>query len=806
MKKNISINISGIVFHVEEDGYEKLRDYLESIARYFAAYEDNQEILQDIEARIAEIFIRKQKNESKEVVSLTDVEDLMTTMGSISDFASMEEDFERQEKQQEEQRSAYNSTEDADYEEVPQPKKLLRDRKRKVLGGVAAGIANYFNTDPIWIRLFIIAIFFIDAFASLGIITIVLYIVCWIVIPGSDNLEAQETKYRKFFRDPERRTIGGVCAGLAAYLGLDITLVRLLFVISLFIGGTGLLLYIILWIITPEAQSLTERMQMQGEPLTLANIESSVKKKMTDEEGEESTLARVVLFPFRLVATILDNLGTALGPFLIFLGEMARIIAGILLILIGLGISLGLLAVAGTIAGLFSVDTYRMGVLDVPVDLFFNTIPEITLLSGLLLILIPAVGIFLGGLATLAKRRVASKSFGWTLLGIWFLSMILVSATAPPVVLAFQEEGSYTQTENFPVQEQTAIFTLEENRGNAINWDNVELTIRGYEGETYRLVKRFQARGNSTDNARENARMVTYLVNREDSIFYFPENYRFNDDAAFRVQELTMTLFVPFDQQFKMDRNLAEILRGTIYANGFRVSDMQDNTFQFTTEGMQCLTCSQRKNMDSAFEGSARFNQEFNYQNFNALNIEGNCQVSVNQADSFSINYINADDMGDVLRFEQQGEELQIYTVQSDTKPKVLITMPRLNSLIADGSVDLVLNKGSYETLNLVIEGAGRLNGNVQAEEIKLAITDAASAQLSGTVNQLIVNMEGSAALLASGLVAQTLEISGADAARAQLSVTSEINGSMNGSSKLVYSGDPAVNLQQNSNAQIEKK
>ena len=278
MKKNISINISGVVFHVEEDGYEKLRDYLESIADYFAAYDDSQEILQDIEARIAEIFIRKQKNDNSEVVSLNDVEDLITTMGSISDFASMEEDFERQEKQANEQ-SSYNTAEDADYQEVPRPKKLLRDRKRKILGGVAAGIASYFKTDPIWVRLIIVAIFFIDAFASLGTVTIIVYIVCWIVIPGSDELEAQETRYRKFFRDPERRTIGGVCAGLAAYLGVDVTVVRLFFVVSLFIGGTGLLLYIILWIITPEAHSLTERMQMQGEALTLANIESSVKKK-----------------------------------------------------------------------------------------------------------------------------------------------------------------------------------------------------------------------------------------------------------------------------------------------------------------------------------------------------------------------------------------------------------------------------------------------------------------------------------------------------------------------------------------------
>ena len=64
MKKNISINISGIIFHIEEDGYETLRKYLDSIKRYFASFEDSSEILIDIESRIAEIFLAK-LNEGK---------------------------------------------------------------------------------------------------------------------------------------------------------------------------------------------------------------------------------------------------------------------------------------------------------------------------------------------------------------------------------------------------------------------------------------------------------------------------------------------------------------------------------------------------------------------------------------------------------------------------------------------------------------------------------------------------------------------------------------------------------------------
>ena len=91
MKKNISINISGIIFHIEEDGYSKLKEYLESINSYFASYEDSSEIIADIESRIAEIFLTK-LDEGKQVVTIEDVTALIATMGTTDDFEDIQED------------------------------------------------------------------------------------------------------------------------------------------------------------------------------------------------------------------------------------------------------------------------------------------------------------------------------------------------------------------------------------------------------------------------------------------------------------------------------------------------------------------------------------------------------------------------------------------------------------------------------------------------------------------------------------------------------------------------------------------
>src|SRR5882724_444667 len=126
MKKTLSINISGIIFHIEEDGYETLRKYLDSINRYFSSFEDSSEILSDIESRIAEIFLAK-LNEGKQVITAENVQQLITTMGNVSDFKAAEEnEFASETTGKEEPRATTAQ---------PASKKLVRDQRRKILGG-----------------------------------------------------------------------------------------------------------------------------------------------------------------------------------------------------------------------------------------------------------------------------------------------------------------------------------------------------------------------------------------------------------------------------------------------------------------------------------------------------------------------------------------------------------------------------------------------------------------------------------------------------------------------------------------------
>lgn len=97
-----------------------------------------------------------------------------------------------------------------------------------------------------------------EFFGPLSGFTFLLYIACWVSFPGSDALE-EDKNIKKFYRNPDQKVVGGVAAGVAAYFGVDLGVVRFIWVLSILFFGTGFLLYIVLWLITPKANTLTEK-------------------------------------------------------------------------------------------------------------------------------------------------------------------------------------------------------------------------------------------------------------------------------------------------------------------------------------------------------------------------------------------------------------------------------------------------------------------------------------------------------------------------------------------------------------------
>jgi phage shock protein PspC (stress-responsive transcriptional regulator) len=183
MKLTININLGGYPFNVDEDAYERLRQYMKSLEKEFSGESSASEIMADIEGRIAELF-KMRLNAYKQVITMKDVEEVMAILGSPEVISG-------------------NSTSD----------------------------------------------------------------------------ERPPRSQRRIYRDPDRRVFGGVCAGISAYLDWDPLIMRIIFSILIIAGGFGLGLYLILWIVLPEAKTTAQKLEMRGDPVTVENIKDSVKQE-----------------------------------------------------------------------------------------------------------------------------------------------------------------------------------------------------------------------------------------------------------------------------------------------------------------------------------------------------------------------------------------------------------------------------------------------------------------------------------------------------------------------------------------------
>jgi phage shock protein PspC (stress-responsive transcriptional regulator) len=185
MKITVSINLGGYSHNIDEDAYAELKRYLKNLELHFAGEESSSEILSDIETRMAELFRTKLTN-YKQVINIDDVRQVISILGTPEDISDNEGPSAR------------------------------------------------------------------EKFSS----------------PG----------YHRMYRDTDHRVIGGVCAGMAAYWNIELWIVRLIFFV-LAMMGVGILIYLILYIVLPEARTTTEKIEMKGNPVNIHNIKESVKKE-----------------------------------------------------------------------------------------------------------------------------------------------------------------------------------------------------------------------------------------------------------------------------------------------------------------------------------------------------------------------------------------------------------------------------------------------------------------------------------------------------------------------------------------------
>lgn len=336
MNKIKKCSISGIAFTFEEAAYNRLAEYIDSLKRAYKGSSECDEIIADIEARVAELVLSAQSS-AEQVVCLPLVENIIAQLGTAEDISG-------------EQSAPATDTRIA--------RRLYRDMENHKLGGVCAGIGKYFDIDPVWVRIAI--------FTPL------------ILLP-----------------------ISGIrYMGWADELGSNLFLVMCA-------------VYLILWFVIPVAKSAREKLEMEGEAVTVKAI-ASRQQSTTDEQQAKSTLASCVTWIGR-VAIVLIKLFVCLMIFPLVVSLFALIICAIASAT-GIGASLLQFGNLGSIAETIST--------------FGATLPIFT---------IAAVAVPIGVIIYLLVTLLLGKRPKWWVmicgLILWILLLVATITTATKVMV-----------------------------------------------------------------------------------------------------------------------------------------------------------------------------------------------------------------------------------------------------------------------------------------------------------------------------------------------------------------------------------
>ncbi|HVG12453.1 MAG TPA: PspC domain-containing protein, partial [Flavisolibacter sp.] len=605
MKRIININLSGRVIPIEDAAYESLQRYIDSLRRYFASDEGRDEIINDIESRIAELMDGKVKKGATAVTE-ADINEIIGSMGSVEDFEAAD--------------AAETSTTAGPGASYAGPSplssgkrargRLYRDRSDKFLGGVCAGIASYMNVDPAIVRL-LFAIVTLGGFGA----GILIYILLWIILPAKD-MEGYVGK--RLFRNPEDRIIGGVSGGIAAYFNKETWMIRLIFAAplilniifstiggifnnfdgpdlpDLFIGsmtGTFFLAYIVLWIVLPEARSPFEKMEMRGEKVDVNRIRQNVQEGMGDFKSRASAWGQEVKESAQnLGERATQFAGTRGRTFAAEVGQTARPVAN------GIGHAIGVLFksfflfVAGVISfALFViVIVFTVGGVARPFnDFLLNGFWQSAFLWGTLIffLAVPLIAIITWIVRRLMKVRSQNRYLGWTFGGLWSLGWVCLvmfiasmtkdwrvyDKTEQEVPVASRAYNKMIVRVDEPVIRYTGSFDWisdNEDGGFDITEDTIRLSdvkvrVDKSPDSFYYVTSWRYSAGRNRGEARKRAEAISYKVSTLDSALILGSGFGVGKAQKYRGQKVIVEIKVPVGKMIRFDESVAEKLNYT---------------------------------------------------------------------------------------------------------------------------------------------------------------------------------------------------------------------------------------------------
>jgi len=528
MNKTVNINLAGTFFHIDEDAYQKLQRYLEAIKRSFTDSQGRNEIIADIETRIAELFNERVENE-KQVVSVKEVEEVITIMGQPEDYIVDEEIFE------DEPKRTYSSS------RTSSTRKLYRDTESAYIGGVSSGLSHYFDVDPLWIR------------------------IAWVI---------------------------------------------------LFFGfGTGILVYILLWILMPAAETTSEKLAMSGKPVNITNIEEKVKEGFSNvKESLDGVADKVKNGDYDKAGDKIKKSSRsffdALGNVILFFFTIFAKFFGIILIIVG---ATTLIALIISLLSVGVVDIFHFDGIDMAHTFYSSNLP-IWVISLLVLcaVGIPFFYIFILGLKILVNNlKSLGRTANFTLLALWLASIVTLAIFTAKEAAEFSREGEFTETIELNIKANDTLYVeminnekyarnnyrsndfdivYNDNDVKQIYSSDVRFSVRSTNDSVAYMKIIKDARGRTYQAARERAEEIIYNFDFNDGKLVLDNYFLTNAANKFRDQDVKITLYMPEGSIIYSDGSTRNY-RSWRYSSDIISFDKENKYLKIKYNDVECLDC-----------------------------------------------------------------------------------------------------------------------------------------------------------------------------------------------------------------------
>ncbi|RYG52970.1 MAG: PspC domain-containing protein, partial [Chitinophagaceae bacterium] len=491
-------------------------------------------------------------------------------------------------------------------------KKLYRDENDKVIGGVCSGLANYFNVDVVVVR-----ILFVILAISFGV-GIIPYLVLWIAVPSSASTQVGAQR-KKLYRDTEDKIIGGVCSGMGHYFGINAWIPRVLFLIPFLsfafrwgrwdnfdnlvnfgFSPGAFFVYVILWLVLPEANTTAEKLEMKGEKVDLNSIKNSVVEEMKGVQQRAEKMGREARMMAEAkskaigadAATFARRSGRSFGDIIALLFKifvyfiLGSIAIALLFALFGLGIAaIGMFPLKNFLLTAGWQNVFAWGTL-----IFF--------------IIVPILGIITWLIRRITKVKTNRRAMRFSFTAMWLIGLMSFISLIVSVGRDFR--SSSTLNEQTITMDTTSINKLlvtsntEGRKYFRTKWfrfqpfedmdedtafvKNVRVDIVKSPDSSYKVTLMKIANGRSRRYADTLAALIDFEVMQKDSVLLVDRGIPITRSNKFRNQRVVITIYVPVGKQIRVDENV--LGSHNIRVDGPWDSDI-DMEFEGTEEGWE---------------------------------------------------------------------------------------------------------------------------------------------------------------------------------------------------------------------------